>query len=97
MNYLAVRDLKAPKLVRERLSAYGDVVVTNNGRPMAVMLDIPEGEDPSVVAEAVREARARIALSRMRDSARRAGRHRMSQAEINAEIRVVRKARRRAQ
>lgn len=94
MNYLAVKDLKAPKLVRERLGEYGDVVVTNNGRPMALMLDIPEGEDPSVIVEAVREARARIALSRMRDAARRAGRHRMTQAEIDAEIKAVRKARR---
>ena len=32
MNYLAVKDLKAPRYVRETLAHYGEVMVMNNGR-----------------------------------------------------------------
>jgi hypothetical protein len=90
MNYLAVKDLKAPRFVRETLAKYGEAMVMNNGRPMALMLDIGPDEDPSALLAAVHEARGRLALSRLREAARRKGRARMTLAEINAEIGAAR-------
>ena len=58
MNYLAVKDLKAPRLVRETLAAYGTALVTNNGKPMAMLVDLAEGENPDQLADAIRLARA---------------------------------------
>ena len=59
MDYLAVKDLKAPRLVREKLAAEGDLMVMNNGKPMALMLHLAEGENPQELLDAVQSARAR--------------------------------------
>jgi hypothetical protein len=96
MNYLAVKDLKAPKRVRETLATYGTALVTNNGKPMAMLVDLAEGENPDQLAEAIRLARAHLALSDLRTASRRKGTHTMTLAEINAEIQAARKTRRRA-
>ena len=93
MNYLAVKDLKAPRYVRETLGKHGEVMVMNNGRPMALMLDIRPDENPSELLEAVHEARGRLALSRIREAARRQGTAKMSLAQINAEISAARRER----
>jgi hypothetical protein len=68
-------------------------MVMNNGRPMALMLDIGPDEDPSALLEAVHEARGRLALSRLRETARRKGCARMTLDDINAEISAARKER----
>ena len=94
MNYLAVKDLKAPRYVRETLGKYGEVMVMNNGRPMALMLDIGPDEDPAALLAAVHAARGRLALSRIREAARRKGSARMTLDEINSEIAAVRHTRR---
>ena len=94
MNYLAVKDLKAPRLVRETLAAYGTAIVTNNGKPMAMLVDLAEGENPDQLAEAIRLARARLALSDLRTASHRNGTAVMTLDEINAEIRATRDARR---
>lgn len=93
MNYLAVKDLKAPKLVRETLAAYGTALVTNNGKPMAMLVDLAEGENPDQLAEAICLARARLALSDLRVASRRQGVAAMTPGEINDEIRLARRDR----
>lgn len=95
MNYLAVKDLKAPKLVRETLAEYGTALVTNNGKPMAMLIDLQEGESPEALSEAIRLARARLALSDLRAASRRNGTDTLSADRINAEIRASRQHRRR--
>lgn len=90
MNYLAVKDLKAPKLIRETLAAYGTALVTNNGKPMAMLVDLAEGENPDQLAEAIRMARARLALSDLRATSRRKGTDKLSLNQINAEIGAAR-------
>jgi hypothetical protein len=94
MNYLAVKDLKAPKLVRETLAAYGSALVTNNGKPMALLVDLAEGENPDQLAEAIRMARARLALSELRMVSRRTGADRLTLDEIASEVRASRVSRR---
>ena len=91
MNYLAVKDLKAPKFVRETLAAYGTAIVTNNGKPMAMLVDLVDGENPDQLAEAIRMARARLALSELRTTSRRNGTDKLTLDQINDEIRAARK------
>ena len=44
MNFYSVRDLRTEsKNVWDNLSMGGEVVITNNGKPSALMIDIPEG------------------------------------------------------
>ena len=93
MNYLAVKDLKAPKLVRETLAAYGTALVTNNGKPMAMLVDLADGENPDRLAEAIRMARARLALSDLRTASRRNKTDTLTLADINNEIRAARASR----
>jgi len=97
VNYLAVKDLKAPKFVRETLAAYGTAIVTNNGKPMAMLVDLVDGENPDQLAEAIRMARARLALSELRTTSRRKGTDKLTLDQINDEIRAARKTRRAVQ
>ena len=94
MNYLAIKDLKAPKLVRETLAEYGTALVTNNGKPMALLVDLLEGESPETLSEALRLARARLALSDLRAASRRNGTDVLTADQIDAEIHASRRRRR---
>ncbi len=89
MNFYSVRDLRTtPKSVWENLSADGEVVITNNGKPTALMLDITDGSFEETL-RAVRQARAMIAFNSMR--AKAAERGYMSDEEIEAEISAARR------
>jgi hypothetical protein len=96
MNFIAVKDLKKPRSVRELLRREGELLLMNNGRPMAILLDVDEKADPQDMLDAVRDARSRLALSRVREAARRSGAARLSMAQIDEEVRQARKARRKA-
>ena len=66
MNFYSVRDLRTDtKSMWESLSSGDEVVITNNGKPSALMIDIPEGAFDEVV-QAVRQAKAMIAFNSMR-------------------------------
>ena len=93
MNQLAIKDLKTPKLVRETLATYGSALVTNNGKPMAMLIDLQEGETPEELSNAIRMARGRLALSKLRADSRRRGLDSMSYEQVEAEISATRKAR----
>ena len=94
MDYIAVNELKRPRVVRERLAESEEMLLTSNGRPMAVLLYVHEEDDPEDVLNAARDARSRIALRRIRERARDAGTANMSATEIEDEIAQARRARR---
>lgn len=88
MNFYSVRDLRTDsKSMWADLSSGDEVVLTNNGKPSALIIDIPEGSFDEVV-QAVRQAKAMIALNSMRRKAARAGY--MSDDEINSVIAAAR-------
>lgn len=90
MQFYSVRDLRtSPKSVWESLRG-GEVVITNNGKPTALMLDISKGDFEETL-RAVRHARAMTAVRRMQEKAVQAGLDHMSLDEINAEIAAARK------
>ena len=88
MKSYTVRDLRStPKSIWENLSADGEAVITNNGRPMALLLDIADGDFEETL-KAVRQAKAAIAFNSMRGKA--ADKGYMSDEEIEAEITAAR-------
>lgn len=97
MNLIAVKDLKAPKVLRERLRREGELLLTSDGKPMAVLVNVAPTDDPELVMGAIRQARSRLALSRIRDAARHSGAAHLSAGRIEQEIVAVRKVHTRRQ
>ena len=95
MNLVPVNALKSPRRLRERLVQEHELIVTNNGKPMALMVEVRQGEDPEIPLRAFREVRSRLALSQVRRAAAEHGTDRMSLAEINSVIAAARRDRRR--
>ena len=69
MNFYTVRDLRTtPKAIWKNLTDDGEVVITNNGKPTAIMIDISDGNFEETL-KAVRQAKAMIAFNMMRKKA----------------------------
>ena len=84
VEFYSVRDFRtASKAVWESLARGDEVIITNNGKPAALMIEIPEGRFNETV-QAVRQARAMIAFNNMRGKAAAAGF--MSDEDIEAAI-----------
>jgi antitoxin (DNA-binding transcriptional repressor) of toxin-antitoxin stability system len=89
MKFLSTRDLRnRPGYVRD-LAQKDDLVLTANGKPIAILVGVGEDEFEEA-ARAIRRAKAQLALSRMRRQAATRGTDRLSSAEIDAEIRAAR-------
>ena len=89
MNFYSVRDLRTtPRSLWENLKTEGHVVITNNGKPAALMLNIAEGQLEETI-KAVRQALAMMAFNNMRAKAAAAGY--MTDEEIEAEIQAARR------
>ena len=89
MNFYTVRDLRnTPKNIWDNLSSDGEVVITNNGKPTALMIDIAEGSFEETV-KAVRQAKAMLAFNSMRMKAAENGY--MTDDEIETEISAARR------
>lgn len=88
MNFYTVRDLRnTPKSIWDNLSSDGEVIITNNGKPTAIMIDIADGSFEETI-KAVRQAKAMIAFNSMRQKASENGY--MTDEEIEAEISAAR-------
>lgn len=88
MNFYSVRDLRTtPKSIWDNLSKDGEVIITNNGKPSAVLLDISDGSFEETI-KAVRQAKAMLAFNSMRSKAAKQGY--MTEKEIEAEIAAAR-------
>lgn len=92
MKFMSTRDLRnRPGFVRE-MAQKDDVVLTANGKPIAILVGVEDDEFEDMV-RAIRQAKAQRALSRMRRQAARRGIERLSPSAIDAEIRAVRSRR----
>ena len=95
MNFYSIRDLRTDtKAICENIRSNGEAIITNNGKPAVLMLNISE-DDFDLVLRAVRQAKAMIAFNSMRAIAAENGY--MSDAEIEAEISAARRERRERQ
>ena len=89
MQFFTARDLRTyPKNIWHTLSDDGELIITNNGKPTALMLDISETNFDEVV-KAVRQAKAMIAFNSMRAKAAKQGY--MTDNEIETEIAAYRR------
>lgn len=94
MKFVTVRDLRAKSgQVWENLSTEKDLVLTNNGKPIALLSAITEESlEPSL--KAVRRARAMDAVEKIQTRARKLGLDKMTLDEINSEIKAYRREQR---
>jgi len=89
MNYLAVNDLKRPKAVRETLNKERQVVLTKDGKPFAILVEV----EPDGVEDALREVRRAMFSSAVGRARRRARNTGSGTGKVAGEVTAVRKGR----
>ena len=88
MDFLSVRELRtASRNIWQKLSQDGKMVITNNGKPTALLLDI-SNEDLEETLLTLRQVKAMRLFNRMRADAQQRGF--LSESEIEAEIQAAR-------
>ena len=93
MRFVSVRELRNQSaLVWKVLSEEKDLVITSNGKPIALLPAMVE-EDLEASLGAVRRARAQAAAAALQQSSLQAGTDRLSLEDINAEINAARRER----
>ena len=95
MRFVSVRDLRSKvSEIWKRVAIEKDLVITSNGHPVAILSKVSENDLEGSLA-AIRQARAIQAVETMQLSSVKKGLDRLSPQDIEAEIKAVRKARRR--
>lgn len=93
MDFISVRQLRTESAaVWKALATTKDLVVTSNGKPIAVLsTTTPATLEASLAA--LRQARAQLAVTAMQQRARETGADRFTLDDVNAEIEAVRRER----
>jgi antitoxin (DNA-binding transcriptional repressor) of toxin-antitoxin stability system len=93
MKFLSVRELRGHSAkVWAELPTEREMVITNNGRPVAILTTVGESNVEESLA-AIRRARAETAITLLQKRSTERGLDRIRQEEIEAEIAQVRKNR----
>lgn len=93
MKFITVRDFRIrPGSVWKNLEKNNEVVITSNGKPIALLTGVSDINFDETL-KAIRRAKAELALSKMRKASLEKGLSKLSDKEIEAEIRSARKAR----
>ena len=93
MQFVNVRDLRSKSAeIWKKLSGQNDIVITLNGKPIAILAGVSEDSLEESLS-AIRRARAMQAVEAMQSRFRRLKADRIGMNEINAEIKAVRKTR----
>jgi len=93
MKFLSVRDLKTKSSqVWKELAGQKEMIVTSNGRPIALLSSINENNLEQVLT-AFRRARATNAVASIQYESTQKGTDKISMDEIDAEIGAVRSKR----
>ena len=91
MQFLTVRELsKSPKATLQNLDKDGKAVLTNNGKPKALLLKI-DGEGFEKTLSLLQKLEFMQNLSEMRLTSMENGNSKMTLDEINKEIKAARK------
>ena len=94
MRFVTVREFRGNAAkVRKELDAEREIVLTSNGKPFAMLTPVEPGTVEEE-ASAIRQARARLSVDRIREHARGTGLDKMTMAEVDALIAKVRRGRR---
>ena len=94
MKFITVRDLRTtPAKIWKDLPAEQEMVITNNGRPIALLTPLSDGNlEESITA--IRRARAISAVKNLQIESIKSGKNKITEAEIEEEIAAARKKRR---
>ena len=92
MKFITVRDLRTtPAQVWKALPEEREIVITNNGKPIALLTPLTDTDLEDTLA-AVRRARAINAVKKMQATAVEKGLSGMTMEEIDEEIQAYRKS-----
>ena len=95
MDFVSVRQLRNESAaVWEALAASKDLVVTSNGKPIAV-LSATTATTLEASLAALRQARAQLAVAAMQRRAKETGADQFTLDDVNAEIEAARRQRKR--
>jgi antitoxin (DNA-binding transcriptional repressor) of toxin-antitoxin stability system len=93
MKFVSIRDLRGKSAdVWKKLPAEGEMIITSNGRPIAILAAINESNLEESLS-AFRQARAVEAVASLQRLSIGQGTDKISMDEIDAEIKAVRKKR----
>ena len=93
MRFVSVRDLRGKSAqVWKELPKEREIVITSNGRPIAILAAIGESDLEDALS-AFRQARAVEAVATLQRRSVEQGTDRITPEEIDAEIQAVRKKR----
>jgi len=94
MRFISVRDLNTkPKEIWDKIKDE-EVVITSNGKPIALLSGVTE-ETLEKTVRSIRRSRALIALEDMQKKSIELGLDKWTDSQIESEIRAVRKSRKR--
>ncbi len=94
MRFVTIRDFRNKTAeIRKALGTEHEIVLTANGRPFAVLADVNEETFEEKIA-ALRRARSRAVLDRIRAKAKARGVEGMTTEQIDAVVAEVRRERR---
>jgi len=95
MKFISVRDFRIrPGDIWKQLKINKDIVITSNGKPIAILNTVDDTNLESSMA-ALRRARALIALEELQKSATSMGLDRLTDEDIEKEIKSARAGRNR--
>jgi len=84
MEFIPYRVLRnEPAALRKKLEEEGELVVTVDGKPFAVMIDLAGGENMDDILLLVSRLRAQMAARAIRSQARRDGLDKLSEEQID--------------
>ncbi len=93
MEFVTIREFRLkPGHVWDKLRQQREIVLTSNGRPVAVIAGVGE-DDVEETVVALRRARAQAAVARMRKDAAERGVDKLTPDDIDAEIKAARSTR----
>jgi len=91
MKFLSIRELRSSTAqLKEMLAGDGKIVLTTNGKPTALMIEVNENSFEDVLVD-IRAAQARRAIRQLQEHSVREGLDHLTLDEINEEIAAARR------
>ena len=92
MKFITVRDFRTyPKKIWKELLDFQEMIVTNNGKPIALLTPIIDS-DIEYTIKAVRQAKAKLSVEKMREISVKKKSNSLTQKEIINIINETRRA-----
>ena len=89
MNLIAINELKSPRLLKEKLAKQHELMLTSSGKPIAFIMEIQNSEDAESEFQNIKDARCRLALTKIRESAKEYGSDKLGLSDINEIIKIA--------